>query len=650
MSVNGYARTTTDTPVTVEFEQSTYTVAESDDSSTTDVTENEVEVKVTLSADPERTVTIPITTTPEGGATSSDYSGVPTSVTFDSGETEQTFTFTATADTVDDDREKVKLSFGALPAAVTAGATAESTVSITDDDDPQVTVSFGASTYTADEGGDGIAIVVKLSADPERTVSIPFTATHQGGAEAADYTFRDAGRINEGETEAEYRFAALQDTDEDHGESVLLGFGTLPPGVSLGSSNTTTTVTIIDDDPEVSITFGPLADLDYTIAEGEQVVVPVMLSAAPQRPLSIPITFSYMGGGTADDHMCTGATAVFTATQTTHNMTCTIVQDTIPDSGEIIQTNFGTLPPGVILGPGQDRTVQIVIVDDDPAVTVRFDEATYDVAEGDNVDVTVTLSADPQRLLTIPISAASAGSTTAADSDYDLLAAVRYVGGETSATFTFTTTENTTADHGKELDLSFGSDLPPGVTRASTNRTTTVTIIDDDPAVTVSIEQATYEVVEGGSLSVTFNLSEEPLRPVAIPVTITNLGGADSNDHNLNADYLLDIPAMHFSSSVTFRVSGDTLVERREGVKIAIGSDLPPGVTLGTVGEATVTFIDDDPAVTASFGAATYSVDEDDSVDVTVTLSADPQRSVTIPIAAPARAGAPRRTSVYPPA
>ena len=139
--------------VTVEFEQSTYTVAESDDSSTTDVTENEVEVKVTLSADPGRTVIIPISTTPEGGATGSDYSGVPTSVTFNSGETEQTFTFTATADTVDDDREKVKLSFGALPAAVTAGATAETTVSIDDDDDPQVTVSFGAATYDGGRGG-----------------------------------------------------------------------------------------------------------------------------------------------------------------------------------------------------------------------------------------------------------------------------------------------------------------------------------------------------------------------------------------------------------------------------------------------------------------------------------------------------------------
>ena len=397
--------------VTVEFEESTYAVAESDDSTTTEVTENEVEVTVTLSADPLRTVTIPITTTNEGGATSSDYSGVPTSVTFDSGETEQTFTFTATADTVDDDLEKVKLSFGTLPAAVTAGTRLETTVTITDDDDPQVTVSFRLAAYTVNEGF-SVQVDIDLSGDPERNLLIPLTRTFLGGAIEADLDAPStAVHVVDGSVEGAISFRTEQDTVADHGESVRLGFGTLPAGVT-ASGTTTTTVTIIDDDPAVTVTFGALADLDYTIAEGEQVIVPVELSAAPQRPLSIPITFTYMGGGTADDHMCTGAPAVFTATQTTHNMTCTIVQDTIPDSGEIIQTNFGTLPPGVILGPGEDRTVQIVVVDDDPAVTVRFDEATYDVAEGDNVDVTVTLSADPQRLLTIPISAASAGSTT----------------------------------------------------------------------------------------------------------------------------------------------------------------------------------------------------------------------------------------------
>ena len=54
-----------------------------------------VTVKVTLNADPERTVIIPITTTDQDGASSADYSGVPASITFNAGDTEVDINFTA---------------------------------------------------------------------------------------------------------------------------------------------------------------------------------------------------------------------------------------------------------------------------------------------------------------------------------------------------------------------------------------------------------------------------------------------------------------------------------------------------------------------------------------------------------------------------
>ena len=108
--------------VAVSFEQPSYTALEG----------NSVTVKVVLSADPERTVTIPVTATGQDGATASDYSNVPSNVVFNSGETEKTFNFAATQDTVDDDGESVKLGFGSsLPSRVTAGTPSETTVSIT---------------------------------------------------------------------------------------------------------------------------------------------------------------------------------------------------------------------------------------------------------------------------------------------------------------------------------------------------------------------------------------------------------------------------------------------------------------------------------------------------------------------------------------
>ena len=99
-----------------------------------------VAVTVEMSADPEGTVTIPVTATVQGGATEqgsagADYSGVPGSLIFNAGETSQTFTVTATNDSVDDDGESVLLGFGTpLPAGLTAGSPSEATVNFTDDD------------------------------------------------------------------------------------------------------------------------------------------------------------------------------------------------------------------------------------------------------------------------------------------------------------------------------------------------------------------------------------------------------------------------------------------------------------------------------------------------------------------------------------
>ena len=106
---------------------------------------------------------------------------------FNSGQTSKSFTFSATDDTVDDDGESVKLTFGALPSRVSQGTRNETTVNITDDDDPEVTVAFGAAAYTAHEGSSA-TVEVTLSGDPERTVAIPVVAANQGGATTADYS------------------------------------------------------------------------------------------------------------------------------------------------------------------------------------------------------------------------------------------------------------------------------------------------------------------------------------------------------------------------------------------------------------------------------------------------------------------------------
>ena len=363
-----------DPGVTVSFGASTYTAAEGGTATVT----------VTLSADPERTVEVRITTTNQGGASAADYSGVPASVTFNSGDTEKTITFTATQDTDDDDGESVRLAFGTtLPAGVSEGSPSETTVSIRDDDDPQVTVSFGAATYRAIEGGTA-TVTVELSADPERTVAISLTKANEGWASDSDYSGVPASiTFNSGDTEKTITFTATADSLNESGERVKLSFGTLPAGVSEGTPAETTVT--ISDSTQAQITLPTIhfGSASYTVSEGGSVDVTVTLSKAPGSEAVIPLTASNQGGATASDYSGVPTSVTFGAAETSKTFTVTAAQDTVDDDGESILLGFGTLPGGITATTGQAAATTVSITDDDdPAVTVSFGASTYTAAEG----------------------------------------------------------------------------------------------------------------------------------------------------------------------------------------------------------------------------------------------------------------------------
>ena len=94
----------TDAVSRLNFGAHTYTVAEG----------STVTVTVTLAPALDRAVVITLETEEYDGATPGDYSGVPASLTFNSGETEKTFTFSAASDSANDDGESVEIFFTRL--------------------------------------------------------------------------------------------------------------------------------------------------------------------------------------------------------------------------------------------------------------------------------------------------------------------------------------------------------------------------------------------------------------------------------------------------------------------------------------------------------------------------------------------------------
>ena len=262
--------------VTANFEQSSYNVTEGGD----------VSIAVTLSADPERSVAIPITTTNQGTATDADYSGVPLEVTFQSGDTEVTFTFTATDDPVDDDGEWMKMTFGALSAGVSEGTTTEATVSITDNDVSEVTVSETA--LTVPEGGTaGETYTVVLDSQP--TADVVVTVAGHAGTEVtpspASLTFTtsnwndahtvtvkagdDADTLDDtvtlthsaASTDSNYEGITIGNVtvtvnDDDTTNTPATGAPTIRGTVQVGETLTAYTAGITDDDGLNNVSYG----------------------------------------------------------------------------------------------------------------------------------------------------------------------------------------------------------------------------------------------------------------------------------------------------------------------------------------------------------------------------------------------------------
>ena len=158
-------------------------------------------------------------------------------------------------------------------------------VTVTDvDEAASLTVSYGAAAYRALEGGAAVSVSVGLSPAADRAVDVPIAVTAGAGTEAGDYAVAGltGGQLSfaSGASSQSFTITANVDADVD-AETVALGFGPLPAGVSAGTPSSAT-VTLVD---RMSLPGAP----------GSLTATPGKLSAANKGP--VVLTWS-----TAADH------------------------------------------------------------------------------------------------------------------------------------------------------------------------------------------------------------------------------------------------------------------------------------------------------------------------------------------------------------
>ena len=545
---------------------------------------------------------------------------------------------------------KVKVSFtddASNPETLTSAATAVVTATT-----GQTTVTFGASSYTATEGGAAAAVTVALSAAPSASVTIPLTTAHLNGATAADHAGIPATvTFGTNQTVMTFTVTATDDADTDGGESVQLGFGTLPGGYAPGARRTAT-VTLVDNDANLIVNFGTERHTTVKVLESDTVWHRFIFSLStsrdgppngnPQQPVTIPLVVTHRGGATPADYEVRGRRTLTSVTfgvgQSVTDFSMRAIPDGRRETGEGLRLDFGPLPPGVRAGTwGPYETIEFVdqVL---PGYTVLFGAEAYTATEGGApARVSIHLS-EPVEIepLVVRLVVTHVGATAA---DYTgIPSSVTFGVGEQTQTITVKATDDTDDDDGESVTLSFVND-PNGRVRVRTGpASATVALADNDGLrrVTVSFGAVTYTASEGGGdATVRVELDAAPGRSVTVPLTKAHLGNATAADYSgipMNVTFAANQTSRTFAVMAT---AGDGS-DGGESVSIGFGT-LPEGVFAGSPAATTVTLADGgEQRLVVNFGSSrghTVQVREGARrLRLNVLLDSSPRRPVTIPL------------------
>ena len=219
-------------------------------------------VTVTLGEAPTASVTVPIADTPGAGLDSNEYSGVPSNVTFNAGQTSRSFTVDTEDNAVDEPDRTLTLSLGTLPDGYVPGANDALVLTIADNDVPRVSASFDVAAASVAEGVE-YDVTVRLSQAPEREVALPIDAM-RGANLAADEVdgVPESVTFAADATEAEFTVTFVDDALKEGNETLTLTFGTLPFRVNSAGEHPQLVLTVEDDD-------GPPSVPDVTVQTGD---------------------------------------------------------------------------------------------------------------------------------------------------------------------------------------------------------------------------------------------------------------------------------------------------------------------------------------------------------------------------------------------
>ena len=425
--------------------------------------------------------------------------------------------------------------------------------------------------------------------------------------------------IPAGKTDTTIVVGTIDDALSEEAETFVLTLQD-PVGAELavGAAEGTGMIEDNDEAPAVSIEDAP------SVREGEDAVFAVKLSEASGREVTVQYETSDATATAGQDYeAAVGGSLVIPAGKTD----TTIVVGTTDDDLDEEDTETFTLTLQESMGAdlavgGAEGTG--TIEDDDDVPTVSIEDAPS-VTEGGAAEFTVTLSEVSGRDVVVPYVTSDGTANSPGDYVAEPSGSVKIKAGEREGTIGVQTID----DANQEEEETFAVTLsePVGAALAVGGEEGTGTILDNDGAPTVSIEDAP-PVTEGGKAEFVVRLSVASGQEVTVPYATSDATATAGADYDAAVGGSLVIPAGRTDTTIVLQTLDDDLNEESETFTVTLSN--PVGAELAVGGEeGTGTILDDDDAPAVSIENAPL-VTEGEKAVFAVTLSGVSGRQVVV--------------------
>jgi Ca2+-binding RTX toxin-like protein len=578
---------------------------------------------VSLSNPSSQAITVNYATANGTATEGSDYVANSGTLTFAAGQTSQQITVLVNGDTTVEPDETFTVTLTS-PSNATLGTIASSTATILNDDAVQPgTLAFSAATYSVNENGTPVTtITIVRTGGSDGIVSA--TLTPSNGTAIAPGDFNSSlitVNFAAGQASQTVTIPIVDDSIFEGNETVNLTLSNPTGGATLGAQ-TTATLTIVDNDPQPTISISP-ATLSQN--EGNSGTTAYVFTVSLSNPSSQAITVNYAtANGTAiagSDYVPNNGTLDFLAGETTKQITVLVTGDTTVEPDETFTVTLSS-PTNATLGTAISSTATILNDDAVQPGILAFSAATYSVNENGTPITTITIVRTGGSDGIVSATLTPSNGTAIAPGDYNSNPiTVNFVAGQTSQTVTIPVVDDTIFEGNETVNLTLSN--PTGGATLGTQTSATLTIVDNDPQPIISISPATVSQNEGNSGTTayifTVSLSNPSSQAITVNYATANGTATAGSDYVANSG-TLTFAAGQTSQQITVLVNGDTTVEPDETFSVSLSS--PSNATLGATTTSTATILNDDAVQpgTLAFNAATYSVNENGTPVITITI------------------------------